>query len=123
MLAFVDEYQREYGFTITDRPVMVDNVRVRAIGRTTSVRRIPIPKATGDPPAVDTEEVYFPETGRTKTPVFDLAKLSSGHVIPGPAIIIDKTNTIVVLPNCKATITEFGDVQIVVGKEGKRVVG
>lgn len=122
--AFVDDYQREYGFTLTDRPVVVDNIRVRVIGRTESIRRIPIPKATENPPPpIDVGEVYFMETGRIKTPIFDLSKLHAGHEVEGPAVIIEKTNTIVVLPNCKAIITEYGDVRITVGKEGKRIVG
>ena len=122
--AFVDDYQREYGFTLTDRLVLVDNIRVRVVGSTESIQRIPIPKATeNSPPAIEHEEVYFSETGRVKTPVFDLSKLHAGHEIEGPAVIIDKTNTIVVLPNCKATITEYGDVRITIGKEGRRIVG
>jgi hypothetical protein len=39
--AFKAEYQREYGFTIKERAVVVDNIRVRAIGVTANVKRIP----------------------------------------------------------------------------------
>jgi 5-oxoprolinase (ATP-hydrolysing) len=38
------------------------------------------------------------------TPVFFLFNLQSGYVLPGPAIIIDKPQTIVVDPKATATI-------------------
>lgn len=41
----------------------------------------------------------------------------------GPAIIIDKTSTIVVENECEAEITEFGDIKITIGKHAMKKVG
>jgi 5-oxoprolinase (ATP-hydrolysing) len=50
--------------------------------------------------------VYFDQVGRvTNTPVFLLDKLNVGNVIEGPAMIIDATQTIVLIPGAKATVT------------------
>lgn len=38
--------------------------------------------------------------------------LRAGHVIQGPAILIQDTSTILVEPDCTAAITNFGDVEI-----------
>jgi 5-oxoprolinase (ATP-hydrolysing) len=46
------------------------------------------------------------------TGVFDLDLLKSGMWIEGPAIILNKTSTILVEPDCKAEIDDFGNVII-----------
>jgi 5-oxoprolinase (ATP-hydrolysing) len=50
--------------------------------------------------------VYFDNVGRVDdTPVFLLGKLDEGEVVEGPAMIIDETQTIVVVPGWKALLT------------------
>lgn len=56
-------------------------------------------------------QVFF-EEGRLDTQVYLLEKLCAGHVIAGPAIIIDKNSTILVEPHCEASITKHGDISI-----------
>lgn len=57
------------------------------------------------------------------TNLFNLESLLAGHVIPGPAIIIDKNSTIVIEPFCEATVTKSGDVKIKIGSGIVRKVG
>ena len=45
--AFVRRYKREYGFTL-DRPVIVDDIRIRATGHSAAVRRLTIPTRAGN---------------------------------------------------------------------------
>lgn len=50
--------------------------------------------------------VYFDKVGRVDdTPVFLLDQLEVGDVVEGPAMIIDDTQTIVVVPGAKAVLT------------------
>lgn len=49
--------------------------------------------------------VYFQNEGRMETPVFLLEKLERGDLVKGPAIIIDRTQTLVVDPEAEAKIT------------------
>jgi 5-oxoprolinase (ATP-hydrolysing) len=50
--------------------------------------------------------VYFDQVGRLDdTPVFLLDRLDVGDVVEGPAMIIDDTQTIVVVPAAKAVLT------------------
>ncbi|ELR11567.1 5oxoprolinase [Acanthamoeba castellanii str. Neff] len=122
--AFKAEYQREYGFTIKERAVVVDNIRVRAIGVTANVKRIP--KLKLDAPfserKVEYTTCYF-EGGRVKTPVYQLSDLGADDIVVGPAIIIDKTSTIVIEPLCKAKITNWGDISIEVQSARKASIG
>lgn len=51
--------------------------------------------------------MYFQNAGSQDTPVFLLQNLSPGLVIPGPAIVIDQTQTLVVAPGAEAKILQF----------------
>lgn len=110
--SFVQQYEREFGFTLPDRDILVDDIRVRGIAHGTSVSRTPIEKATSAAVPERDVSVYFAEGGRQATPLFLLANLKAGHEIEGPAIIIDNTSTIVVEPRCTAVVTDAGDVRI-----------
>ena len=56
--------------------------------------------------ADSTHSVYFNEVGRVKdTPVFLLSALDTGDELEGPAMIIDDTQTIVLIPGAKAVLT------------------
>ena len=50
------------------------------------------------------QPVYFDQLGWTNTPVFSLQTLEAGTKITGPALIIDKTQTILINPESIATI-------------------
>ena len=50
--------------------------------------------------------VYFDTVGRLDdTPVYLLTALTTGDVVEGPAMIIDDTQTIVLIPGSKAVVT------------------
>lgn len=51
-------------------------------------------------------KAYFQSSGFQQTPVFRLQNLSSSLRIPGPAIIIDNTQTLVVNPGAEARILQ-----------------
>lgn len=55
-------------------------------------------------------DVCFDTIGFAKSKVYLLEKLPPGSVVDGPAIIMDKLSTILVEPECSATITEAGDI-------------
>lgn len=55
-------------------------------------------------PNINQVKVYFPGSGYQMTPVFLLDGLNSGATVSGPAVIIDKTQTIVLVPGSKASI-------------------
>jgi len=112
--AFVSAYRREFGFVLENRPIVVDDIRVRAVGRTGQVRRFPIPRAEGVPEPLATRPVYF-EGGWRPTPLYRLDALGAGARIEGPALLIQDTSTILVEPGCRAEITQYGDLRIDVG--------
>ncbi|KAL4882970.1 Hydantoinase B/oxoprolinase-domain-containing protein [Aspergillus karnatakaensis] len=109
---FVKEHHREFSFTFPGRNILVEDIRVRGVGKATAVPpEAPQPelatlttKSIGSEKQDDSSEVYFAGTGKVTTPVFFLDKLTPGDLIDGPAMIIDKTQTVVVEPNATATV-------------------
>lgn len=56
--------------------------------------------------ADSTYSVYFDQVGRVNdTPVFLLDRLAVGDVLEGPAMVIDDTQTIVLVPGATAVVT------------------
>uniref|UniRef100_A0A671QNY0 5-oxoprolinase-like n=1 Tax=Sinocyclocheilus anshuiensis TaxID=1608454 RepID=A0A671QNY0_9TELE len=112
--AFTKRYLKEFGFTITDRPIMVDDIRVRGSGKS-GIRSKVQPKAgQKSPRPIKMTQCYF-EDRYLETSVYLWEDLYCDHSIQGPAIIIDKNSTILVEPACVAHLTEDGDVCIDVG--------
>ncbi|KAL3475522.1 Hydantoinase B/oxoprolinase-domain-containing protein [Aspergillus californicus] len=111
---FQKTHLREFSFCFPDeKPIYVDDVRIRGIG--TSERkewegeelgqqlRESAFKAGNNEPASVTP-VYFPKVGHQDTPIFLVEKLPPGVSIPGPAIIVDQTQTLVVAPDTVAKV-------------------
>ena len=111
---FVDTYRQEFGFVLSNRAILIDDIRVRAVGRTfdslgPSVLAEHAAQGTryAHAKALDTASqrpVYFDGEGRLPTPIVRLKDLSAFEYVPGPAILIDETQTILVEPRCIAHI-------------------
>eukprot|EP01133_Synstelium_polycarpum_P002086 gene2086-2374_t len=123
---FKANYKREYGFLVAGKDLIVDDVRVRASAKGSTLKSVVIRDAdlSKPPTPACTNQVYFPTLGRTKTPVYLLSELGGGDTIKGPAIIIDNTCTVVVEPDCVATVQPHtGNIEIVIGTGKPKSVG
>jgi len=114
--AFVRHHRYEFGFTLDERDIIVDDVRVRGIGKSfrydektvdeqlQSVQRNKI-SAQDSKKRHSQAKVYF-EGGRLDTPIYKLSDLAVGDEIEGPAMLADGTQTIVVTPNSTALVLQ-----------------
>lgn len=116
---FVDAYRQEFGFVLDQRAIIVDDVRVKAVGRTFDSLG---PSVLGEhakqvaakgkdafatAKALDSaprRDVYFDGLGRVPTAIVRLRDLACFEQVEGPAILIDETQTILVEPKCEARI-------------------
>ncbi|XP_057327931.1 5-oxoprolinase [Microplitis mediator] len=112
---FLERYQTEFGFTMADRKILVNDIRVRGIGQSKIPEEIEFPKATDSPIPEKVTNVYF-DGGYQNTNIYQMHALSHGHRIDGPAIIMDSLSTILIEPGCTACITSRGDIRISIGK-------
>ncbi|KAI5964814.1 uncharacterized protein KGF55_001884 [Candida pseudojiufengensis] len=106
---FISRHKSEFGFNL-DRKVLVDDVQVLLIVESDDKEKHnPYEEfknltTSSAPPANIIQKVYFEIQGWLDTSVYALSELKKGAIIPGPAIIIDDTQTIIVEPRSKAAI-------------------
>jgi 5-oxoprolinase (ATP-hydrolysing) len=110
--AFIRQHEQEFGFTLPDRDIIVDDVRARGIGKTfegleksvdQQLKEITPTNLKGESKRYDTRNVFF-EGGRQETAVYKLEDLAVGDRLKGPAIIADGTQTIIVTPGATALV-------------------
>lgn len=111
---FLRRHLQEFNFNFPeDRPILIDDVRVRGIGKSKEtataanqlsreLKALNFTKSNVKPSA--TKSVFFRGHGSRDTPVYILDALSAGSLIQGPAIILDSTQTLVVVPEATAKI-------------------
>ena len=112
--SFVKRYQKEFGFTLEGRSIIVDDVRVRGCGKSKTPEEKDIEVADSPiPEPTKIAKVFFDDQW-INTEIFVRENLLAGHTLLGPAVIIDSLSTIIVEPTCKAEITKKGDIIITV---------
>ena len=104
---FYDEHKREFGFNLEKRDILVDDLRVRATGRSMSTKtRSPYKdfddatKVRADPSRFGHKDVYFdgPNGGWKQSTLIPLKELKAGEQVAGPSIIFDETQTLLIEP-------------------------
>jgi 5-oxoprolinase (ATP-hydrolysing) len=108
-------YRFPLPFAVISKLTSIVIVQVRGIGKTfdTLGESVYAEVSQLTPRPVDCKEradsvfsVYFDKVGRVDdTPVFLLGHLEVGDLVEGPAMIIDETQTIVVVPAAQALLT------------------
>ncbi|XP_043474758.1 5-oxoprolinase [Leptopilina heterotoma] len=116
LTTFLERYQTEFGFTMPNRKIFINDIRVRGIGKSDVIEDPILPKSK-EPLKVEKVTKTFFEDGYQDTRVYKLDSLSAGHEIFGPAIIMDSLSTLLIEPNCSALITSRGDVKITIGDD------
>ncbi|KAL4631017.1 5-oxoprolinase isoform X1 [Arapaima gigas] len=114
--AFTQRYLKEFGFTIPDRHIMADDIRVRGSGKSGIKSLTKVKTGRAPPRPTEVTQCYF-DNGYLDTRVYLWEEMSCDHSISGPAIIIDKNSTILVEPCCVAQLTTGGDIHITVDSE------
>lgn len=123
--SFEKRYLQEFGFNLSDRKILVDDIRVRATGKSDVDTQFEIESSSGAQPQPERITTCIFENDnqeaiQLETCVFLLDKLLAGDVILGPSIIIDKNCTVLVEPNCRATITKKGNIIINILEDDKK---
>ncbi|XP_025416669.1 5-oxoprolinase isoform X2 [Sipha flava] len=109
---FLARYQNEFGFVLSGRKIYVDDIRVRGIGKTLLNIDSERLESQEFPLIESIKKVYFENFGYVDCNIYLFDKLCKGHVVDGPAVIMDKLSTILVEPKCKAIISKSGDIEI-----------
>ncbi|KAM3165186.1 5-oxoprolinase [Lachancea thermotolerans] len=109
---FAKAHEREFGFIFSDRNIIVDDIRIRAVAKSpvrsqTSIEeelaRSLISEIDVEKEVAFYKDVFFDDR-RMKTPVFQIDNMPVGSRIKGPCILADGTQTNIIPCNATATI-------------------
>jgi len=110
---FHDAHRRRYGHMAEGEAVEIVNFQVTGVG---AIPRPPAQKFSfGDgsrPRPAAQRPAHFAGAAPVPAPVFRRAALAPGATIEGPAIIEEKTSTIVLYPGQTAQVDEYLNVEI-----------
>ncbi|CAA92315.1 5-oxoprolinase (ATP-hydrolizing) [Schizosaccharomyces pombe] len=111
---FEESYKNQFGFSLIDRKIMVEDIRIRAIARASNQSEVDTVFASetenentvfirDNKPTMYTP-VYFAEVGKVNCHVYQLSSLPVHSLITGPAVIVDTTQTLLIEPSFTAKI-------------------
>ena len=112
---FLERHLQEFNFNFPeDRLITIDDVRVRGIGKGEGTdsesnqlsQGLKLQNFQANSKTGATRSVYFKGHGSTVTPIYTLDTLIPGTVVQGPAIILDSTQTLVIVPEATARILQ-----------------
>ncbi|KAL6642813.1 hypothetical protein ACP70R_020994 [Stipagrostis hirtigluma subsp. patula] len=108
---FVKLFQQEYGFKLLNRKILICDVRVQGIGATNILQPRELTPLSTKPVQESSCRIYF-SYGWQETPLYKLENLGYGHVLEGPAVIMNGNSTVIIEKDCKAIVTKYGNIKI-----------
>ncbi|MBW1685057.1 MAG: hydantoinase B/oxoprolinase family protein, partial [Deltaproteobacteria bacterium] len=103
--AFGAEHQARFGYTRPGRGVEIVTARLRGVASEAArpeLAPLPAPREPAAP--LRFEEVWFPEAGRCRAPVYAREQLAAEQSVAGPALLLEDTGTIVLDPGFEAKL-------------------
>ena len=125
---FEERHSREFGFVFPEKKILIDDFRVRAVGSSAKItgespyqqlKRVSEKSVAVPEPETKTLICFDANSGRISTGVHLIGSLEPGARLPGPALILDKTQTIFVSPGCVATVLDSTVMIDLAGSEKK----
>ena len=107
-------HRRRYGHMAEAEAIEIVNFQVTAIGQMPRPVMPTFPKAGSTSQPHDTREAHFGDAALLQVPVFRRSDLGHGVVLEGPAIIEEKTSTVVLYPGHAARVDEYLNIEITV---------
>jgi N-methylhydantoinase A len=110
-------HQQAYGHSQSSAPVEIVNLRLRAVG---AVRPPPLPRAEVGPPdpaqALEGHRSLVTGGGVAQVPFYRGERLRPGHVVTGPAVVVQKDTTIFLGRGDRARVDGGYNLVVEVGK-------
>jgi 5-oxoprolinase (ATP-hydrolysing) len=104
---FTTDYRQRFGFTLSQKSLIVEAITVEAIAKTIAPNLVFHP-ATEVAAPIDHVEIFCADRWQ-RSPVYQRELLAVNQVISGPAIILEGTGTNMVEPGWSGHISPIGD--------------
>ena len=112
--AFEACHEREFGFLMPERTLIVESIRLVATLATEGWERPIVEPQRGEPEAVRRVRLYAGGAWHD-APVYDLSQIGAGGEMEGPALLMQEASTIVLEPGTSARVNETGDILLMLG--------
>jgi N-methylhydantoinase A len=111
---FHEAHRRRYGHMAESEAVEIVNFQVTAVGQIAKPRlsAIVAPETAQPPTPHEMRTAHFSSTRAMNVPVFRRAVLTPGTIVEGPAVIEEKTSTVVVYPGHRAAVDGYLNIGI-----------
>jgi len=112
---FHAQHQLDYGYAFEDGEVELITIRAIGMEPVTPLKVASLEQAAGatiDDAFLYRQQTVFDDGQTLETPRYDREKLKFGHVVPGPALVIQHNSTILIPPGYVSQIGEFGNLTI-----------
>ena len=105
---FESRHRQRFGFDDPNRVLIIESIVVEAIGGTENLVNPKLPVSEKlDPKILDQMPIIF-SSNSVVTPIYDRNQLLPGHLVYGPAVIIEANGTTIIEPGWRAEITLLG---------------
>ena len=119
LAAFHQAHEQAYGHSDPAAPVEIVNLRLRAVG---AVEVPPRPRleAAGEaaPAHLGKRPVVFPQ-GRLAADLYRAEHLAAGAQLKGPALVLGRDTTVLLVPGDRAVVNPYGDLILEVAPDGR----
>ncbi len=102
---FERAHRQQYGFVMPDKRQIVEAVSVELVGETETIEDPVRPDRATSAAGPIAVTGMFAEGTQCQAPIYDRAKLEPGHLVDGPAVIIEAIATTVLEPGWRAEVT------------------
>jgi N-methylhydantoinase A len=111
---FHEAHRRRYGHMAKSEAVEIVNFQVTAVGRIPKpqLREIATPAQTRPPAPQEMRAAFFSAGDAIRVPVFRRSALTTGTLVEGPAVIEEKTSTVVIYPGQRGRIDRYLNIEI-----------
>jgi len=107
---FEAEHKQRFGFISEDTTMIVEALQVEAVGGGSALAHPEQPSQPGADSAAVTHHELTTKGQRYNAPFYQREHIRPDQRIPGPAVIVEKTSTLVIEPGWEATLTLNNDI-------------
>ena len=116
-VSFNQQHLQKFGFVAEEKTIWIDTIIVESLGESQSVEEQKGDVRVSQNARPISKVKVFTGGSWYDTPVLKISTLQFGHAIEGPALIVGENDTIVIEPNWKAVVNEYGHLIVEKQKE------
>jgi 5-oxoprolinase (ATP-hydrolysing) len=105
--AFEANHQRQFGFIAPEKTIILEIITVESFGGRDEHQEECFTAVVNEQADVEAQREIYAKGQWLQTPVYKIESLRFGHVIQGPAIIIESTGTIIVEQHWEARLNQY----------------